>query len=94
MMRVQSGIPSRISPLHPLNRAQPAGPSAPGQSSPEISATGHLFLTGQRALANLPAVRGDQVTQFQSLLSTGAYRVNGEACAAAMLPVEGVVNNA
>ncbi len=94
MMRVESGISSRITPLPPLNRTAPAAASATGRSSLEISPTGRLFLSGQQALASLPAVRDDQVSQFQSLLSSGAYQVNGEACAAAMLPAEGVVNNA
>jgi hypothetical protein len=97
MMRIESGVSSTsspISPLLPLSRTQQAAASAAKRGGAQISPTGRLFLTGRQALATLPAVRDDQVRQFQTLLSSGRYQADGEACASAMLSGQEVVEHA
>jgi hypothetical protein len=94
MMRIESGISSPVSPLLPLNRTQQAPLATTKRNSLEISATGRLFASGQQALATLPPVRDDQVRQFQTLLASGAYRANSEACASAMLAGREAVQHA
>lgn len=85
MMRIESAASSPVSRLLPLNRTQQSKAAAGKPNSPQISATGRLFASGQQALATLPPVRDDQVRQFQTLLSSGRYQADGEACACAML---------
>ncbi|MHB8997147.1 MAG: flagellar biosynthesis anti-sigma factor FlgM [Armatimonadota bacterium] len=94
MMRIESGVSSPTNALVPPSRTQqpPAGVAQRGGS--QISVTGRLFLTGRQALASLPAVRADAVRQFQTLLSSGHYQANGEACARAIISGEEVVAHA
>ncbi|MGE5530700.1 MAG: flagellar biosynthesis anti-sigma factor FlgM [Bacteroidota bacterium] len=94
MMRIESAISSPVSPLLPLNQAQQSPLATTKRNSLEISATGRLFSSGQQALATLPPVRDDQVRQFQTLLSSGQYRADVEACASAMLSGQEAVNHA
>lgn len=94
MMRIESGVSSPISALVPLSRTQQPLADAVQRGGSQISATGRLFLTGRQALAALPAVRADEVRQFQALLSTGGYQADGEACARAMISREEMVEHA
>jgi len=89
MLRIHTDTATqRITALPPTNRAPRRAGAAAGGDTLDLSPTARLFLSARQTLSALPAVRSDRVNDLQGLVSTGRYKVDGETCAAAMLPTE------
>lgn len=85
------GVPSRIQAPRPA-RERGSGLSTESQSgSLDLSPEAREFVRIRSRLETVPeASRGERVTQLKSLVARGAYHVDGELIADAMLQDDGV----
>ena len=85
------GVPSRIQGPRPA-RERGYGPSTPSPSgSLDLSPGAREFVRIRSRLETAPDVsRGERVAELKSLVARGAYHVDGERIADAMLQDDGV----
>jgi hypothetical protein len=93
-MRIDTTSSTMVGHLPSASRTAQRSITITVREAVELSPAVQTFLGARRAVAALPAVRQDQVDQYQGLVSSGRYQANGQACASAMVEGEGVKEGA
>lgn len=89
-MRIDTTTSNTIGHLPSASRTPQRQAQITVREAVELSPAVQTFLSARRAVAALPAVRQEQVDQYQGLLSSGRYQTNAQACARAMVEGEAV----
>ena len=79
-----TSIVSRLQAIRPAPAAERSTTHS-SRDTVSLSPTGQLFVTAERSLSELPAVRENVVRRLQDQVAAGGYRVNADSVAAAIL---------